>query len=76
MILDIITMNNSLILGFALLASMMLLAVGATTPGINNINNVIPQVQAADGASDKECLSASSALFFDSQSALSTAASA
>jgi hypothetical protein len=73
MILDIITMNNPLILGFVLLASLMLLALVAATPGINSINNAIPQVQAVDSASDNECLSASSALFFDSQSALSTA---
>lgn len=73
MILDIITMIIPLILGFVLLASMMLLALVAATPGINSINNAIPQVQAVDSASDKECLSASSALFFDSQSALSTA---
>jgi hypothetical protein len=67
-------MNNPLILGLALLAAVMLFAVVATTPGINSINTGIPQVHAVEGASDKECLSASSALFFDSQSALSASA--
>lgn len=64
-------MNSPLILGFTLVAAMTLFAVIAVTPGLSSINsNVIPQVYAVDGISDKECLSASSALFFDSQSAL------
>jgi hypothetical protein len=67
-------MNNPLILGFALLAAVMLFAVVATSPGINLYSTEIPQVYAVDSGSDKECLSASSALFFDTQSALTASA--
>ena len=54
-------MFSSKILGIALLASVVLLAVVATTPGINSIVTGIPQVQASQAGDDKECLSASSA---------------
>ena len=67
-------MNNPLILGFALLAAVTLFAAVATSPGINLFNNEIPQVYAADGGSNKECLSTSSALFFDTQSELAASA--
>ena len=67
-------MFSSKILGIALLASVVLLAVVATTPGINSIVTGIPQVQASQAGDDKECLSASSALFFDTQSALTSSA--
>jgi hypothetical protein len=67
-------MNNPLILGFALLAAVMLFAVVATSPGISHFKIDIPQVYAVDGGSDKECLSASSALFFDTQSELAASA--
>jgi hypothetical protein len=62
-------MERPLILGFGILAAVILLAVVATTPGINLLGIEIPQVYASDGSSNKECLSASSALFFDTQSA-------
>ena len=67
-------MFSSKILGIALLASVVLLAVVATTPGINSIVTGVPQVQASQAGDDKECLSASSALFFDTQSALTSSA--
>lgn len=63
-------MYSSKVLGIAFLASVMLVAVVAMTPGINSIITGIPQVQASQAGDDKECLSASSALFFDTQSAL------
>lgn len=63
-------MNGSKIMGIALVASFVLFAVVATTPGINNILTGIPQVQALQVSDEKECLSSSSALFFDTQSAL------
>ncbi len=66
-------MNNPLILGFALFAAVMLFTVIATTPAINNVKTGIPQVLASEGSSNKECLSASNALFFDTQSAALTA---
>lgn len=67
-------MNNPLILGFTLLAAVMLFAVVATTSGINSINTGIPQVHAVNDNSDKECLSDSSALIFDTQTALTASA--
>ena len=67
-------MNNPLILGFAILAAVMFFAVVATSPGINLFNTEIPHVYAGNDGSDKECLSASSALFFDTKSALSASA--
>lgn len=63
-------MNSSKVLGIALLASVMVFAIAATTYGINNILTGIPQAEASQAGDDKECLSASSALFFDTQSAL------
>jgi len=48
----------------------MVFAVVATIPGINLPSTVGQQVYASDGGNDKECLSASSALFFDTQSEL------
>ncbi len=63
-------MYSSKVLGIALLASVILFAVVAMTPGINSFIAGIPQVQALQAGDDKECLSASSALFFDTQSAL------
>lgn len=67
-------MNNSLVLGFAFFAAVMLFTVIATTPAINSVNTGIPHVLASEGNSDKECLSASSALYFDTQSALTASA--
>ena len=70
MIPGLFIMNNPLILGFGILAAVTLFTVVATIPGINLLDTEIPQVYAVDGDKDKECLSASSALFFDTQSAL------
>jgi hypothetical protein len=63
-------MHSSKILGIALFAFLVLFAVVATVPGINNAITGIPQAQASQDSDEKECLSSSSALFFDTQSAL------
>lgn len=63
-------MNRSLYIGFGIIAVFMVFAVVATIPGINLPSTVGQQVYASDGGNDKECLSASSALFFDTQSEL------
>lgn len=65
-------MNRSLYIGFGIIAVFMVSAVVATIPEISLPSTVGEQVYAFDGGNDKECLSASSALFFDTQSELAT----
>ena len=68
-------MNSPKILGLGLLAAVTLFSIVAMTPGTIDISSRIQQVNAVesgDGA-ERECLSSSSALFFDSQPALTTA---
>ena len=60
----------------ALIGSVVALGDNYAYAGGNKKHNDAEQEIEQGQASDKECLSASSALFFDSQSALSTAASA
>jgi hypothetical protein len=63
-------MNSSKILAITLLASVMLFATNAVVPGINNMITGIPVAHASQAGDEKECLSSSSALFFDTQSSL------
>ncbi len=68
-------MNSPKILGLGLLAAVALFSIVAVTPGTIDISSTIQQVNAVesgDGA-ERECLSSSSALFFDSQPAVTTA---
>jgi hypothetical protein len=70
-------MNSPKILGLGLLAVVTLFSIVAATPGAINVSSTIQQVNAAEGGdgsgSERECLSSSSALFFDSQPAVNTA---
>jgi len=54
-----------------------LFSLVAAIPGTINVSSTIQQVNAAEGGdgggSERECLSSSSALFFDSQPAVTTA---
>lgn len=63
-------MYSQRIFGIALLASAILFAVIATAPGINNMLTGIPLAHASQASDDRNCLSSSSALFFDTQSSL------
>jgi len=68
-------MNNPKILAFGLIAVVTLFSIVAMTPGAIGFSSMIQQVNAVesgDGA-ERECLSSSSALFFDSQPAVTTA---
>ena len=68
-------MNSPKILGLGLLAAVALFSIVAVTPGTIDVSSTIQQVNAVesgDGA-ERECLSSSSALFFDSQPAVTTA---
>ena len=70
-------MNSPKILELGLLAVVTLFLIVAATPGAINVSATIHQVNAAEGGdgggSERECLSSSSALFFDSQPAVTTA---
>ena len=70
-------MNSPKILGLGILAAVTLFSIVAATPGAINVSSTIQQVNAAEdgdgGGSERECLSSSSALFFDSQPAVTTA---
>jgi hypothetical protein len=68
-------MNSPKILGLGLLAAVALFSIVAVNSGAIDISSTIQQVNAVesgDGA-ERECLSSSSALFFDSQPAVTTA---
>jgi hypothetical protein len=68
-------MNSPKILGLGLLAAVALFSIVAVNSGAINISSTVQQVNAVesgDGA-ERECLSSSSALFFDSQPAVTTA---
>jgi len=68
-------MNSPKILAFGLLAVVTLFSIVAVTPGAINVSSTIQQVNAVEsgGGGEKECLSSSSALFFDSQPTVTTA---
>ena len=67
-------MNSPKILGLGLLAVVTLFSIVAITPGTINVSSTIQQVNAVEsGGGERECLSSSSALFFDSQPAVTTA---
>ena len=67
-------MNSPKILGFGLLAVVILFSIVTVTPGAINVSSTIQQVNAVEGdGAERECLSSSSALFFDSQPAVTTA---
>jgi len=67
-------MNSPKILGLGLLAAVILFSIVAVTPGAINVSSTIQQVNAVEGdGAERECLSSSSALFFDSQPAVTTA---
>jgi hypothetical protein len=68
-------MNSPKILGLGLLAAVALYSIVAVNSGAIDVSSTIQQVNAVesgDGA-ERECLSSSSALFFDSQPAITTA---
>ena len=68
-------MNSPKILGFGLLAAVALFSIVAVNSGAIDVSSTIQQVNAVesgDGA-ERECLSSSSALFFDSQPTVTTA---
>ena len=68
-------MNSPKILGLGLLAAVTLFSIVAVNSGAIDISSTIQQVNAVesgDGA-ERECLFSSSALFFDSQPAVTTA---
>ncbi len=68
-------MNSPKILGLGLLAAVALFSIVAVNSGAIDVSSTIQQVNAVesgDGA-ERECLSSSSALFFDSQPAVTTA---
>lgn len=67
-------MYSSKILGITLLASALLFAIVAATPGINNMLTGNPLAYASQVGDEKDCLSSSSALFFDTQSTLAASA--
>jgi hypothetical protein len=69
-------MNNPKILAFGLIAVVTLFSIVAMTPGAIGFSSMIQQVNAVESGGDgaeRECLSSSSALFFDSQPAVTTA---
>ncbi|WP_144728860.1 hypothetical protein [Candidatus Nitrosocosmicus arcticus] len=67
-------MNNPKILGLGLLAVVILFSIVAVTPGAIHVSSTIQQVNAVEGdGAERECLSSSSALFFVSQPAVTTA---
>lgn len=68
-------MNSPKILAFGLLAVVTLFSLAAITPGAISVSSTIQQVNAVESgaAAERECLSSSSALFFDSQPAVTTA---
>ncbi len=68
-------MNSPKILGLGLLAVVTLFLIVAITPGTINVSSTIQQVNAVenDDGAQRECLSSSSSLFFDSQPAVTTA---
>ena len=70
-------MNSPKILGLGLLAIVTLFSLVAAIPGTINVSSTIQQVNASEGGdgggSERECLSSSSALFFDRQPAVTTA---
>jgi hypothetical protein len=68
-------MNSPKILGLGLLTAVALFSIVAVNSGAIDVSSTIQQVNAVesgDGA-ERECLSSSSALFFDSQPAVTTA---
>ena len=68
-------MNSPKILRLGLLAAVALFSIVAVNSGAIDVSSTIQQVNAVesgDGA-ERECLSSSSALFFDSQPAVTTA---
>ena len=68
-------MNSPKILAFGLLAVVTLVSIVAVTPGAINVSSTIQQVNAVESGDggERECLSSSSALFFDSQPTVTTA---
>lgn len=68
-------MNSPKILAFGLLAVVTLFSIIAVTPGAINVSSTIQQVNAVESGDgdQRECLSSSSALFFDSQPTVTTA---
>lgn len=68
-------MNSPKVLGLGLLAAITLFSIVAVTPGSINVSSTTQQVNAVDSGDggERECLSSSSALFFDSQAAVTTA---
>ena len=68
-------MNSPKVLGLGLLVAITLFSIVAVTPGAINVSSTIQQVGAVESGDggEKECLSSSSALFFDSQPAVTTA---
>jgi hypothetical protein len=68
-------MNSPKILGLGLLAVVTLFLVATATPGAINISSTIQTVNAVEGGAgdERECLSSSSALFFDSPPSITTA---
>ena len=68
-------MNSPKILRLGLLAAVALFSIVAVNSGAIDVSSTIQQVNAVesgDGA-ERECLSSSSTLFFDSQPAVTTA---
>jgi hypothetical protein len=68
-------MNSPKILAFGLLAVVTLFSIVAVTPGAINVSSTIQQVNAVESGDggERECLSSSSALFFDNQPTVTTA---
>ena len=68
-------MNSPKVLGLGLLVAITLFSIVAVTPGAITVSSTIQQVGAVESGDggEKECLSSSSALFFDSQPAVTTA---
>ncbi len=68
-------MNSPKILAFGLLAVVTLFSIVAVTQGAINVSSTIQQVNAVESGDggERECLSSSSALFFDSQPTVTTA---
>lgn len=66
-------MNSPKILGLGLLAVVTLFSIVAVTPGVIDVSSTIQIVNAVENtATERECLSSSSALFFDSQPTVPT----
>jgi hypothetical protein len=61
-------MDRPKFLGLGLLAVVTLFSIVAVTPGVIDVSSTIQIVNAVEStATERECLSSSSALFFDSQ---------